>query len=257
MSAGLGARGWRKLEADARSMAWARAARQAARDVLADEEMQARWLRHGGTWFAGVDALPNGPDGAVGGAPLAGPWDGLIEPPARWHRAQLSVCHPGYPGRDAAESAAAHRFRRDRDAAHLDGLLPEGPDRRRHLREPHAFLLGIGLTEAAPGAAPFPTYVGAQEIVRAAFRGLFAGVPAGRWGDLDVTEGYQRARAEVFETCPRVELPLQPGEALVVHRLAIHGTAPWAPAARAAEEGRAVAWFRPLTEDPARWLDAP
>jgi hypothetical protein len=51
--------------------------------------------------------------------------------PLPLHRAQVSVTYPGYPAPDPEESDAAHRFRRDRDAAHLDGLLPVGPEKRR------------------------------------------------------------------------------------------------------------------------------
>ncbi|HSG54967.1 MAG TPA: hypothetical protein VLA45_05890, partial [Paracoccaceae bacterium] len=54
---------------------WARAAHEVAVGIAADP----RWrgpdnLRHGGTWFVGVDALPNDAQGAVAGVPLAGPW---------------------------------------------------------------------------------------------------------------------------------------------------------------------------------------
>jgi hypothetical protein len=34
----------------------------------------------------------------------------------------------------------------------------------------------------------------------------------------------------------------------VLHRLALHGIAPWGPGAEAPPEGRAVAYFRPQTE---------
>jgi hypothetical protein len=53
-------------------------------------------------------------------------------------------------------------------------------------------------------------------------------------------------------------VPAQPGEAVLVHRLALHGVAPWQKGATAPPEGRMIAYFRPefqgLGDD---WLSAP
>ena len=95
------------------------------------------------------------PQGRVaGGPPLAGAamafirdGTGLALP---LHRAQVSVCYPGYPQPSAEESEAAYDFRRNRDAAHVDGLHGEGPEKRRYLKEPHAYILGITLTGSPP-----------------------------------------------------------------------------------------------------------
>ena len=250
----LAAEGFAVLPADPRVAAWADAARRKACDVLADPEARSQWLRHGGTWFVGVDALPNAPDGSVDGVPLAGPWEGLIAWPAALHRAQVSAVYPGYPQQDSGESDANHRFRRTRDAAHLDGLLAEGPDRRRHLREPHAFILGLPLTEAAPGAAPLVVWEGSHRIMGAALRARLEGVRPEDWAMEDLTDAYSEARRRVFEDCPRRALPLLPGQSVLVHRLAIHGVAPWAEGAWAAPEGRVIAYFRPLLAEIADWL---
>lgn len=233
---------------------WARAAHAAAIDVTASQPLRARWLRHGGTWFVGVDALPNAPDGSIAGVPLGGAWRAAAKPPARWHRAQLSVVFPGYPGRDPGESDAAHAFRRDRDGAHLDGLLPVGPHKRRHLREPHAFVLGLPLNSCGAGASPLVVWEGSEAVIGAAFGAAFAGVPPARWGDIDVTAVYQAARRQVFDLCPRRVIHALPGQAVLMHRMAIHGVAPWVPGADAPPEGRMVAYFRPLLDDPADWL---
>jgi len=247
----LAATGWAVLPWDARVAAWAAAAERVARDVVADPAMRARWLRHGGTWFVGVDALPNGPDGSVGGVAFAGAWDEVLDWRGPWHRAQLSVVWPGYPQADADESPAAVRFRRDRDGAHLDGLLAEGPEKRRHLREPHAFVLGLPLTQMDAGRAPFVVWEGSHAIIGRAFASAFAGVAPQDWGALDVTEVYQSARREVFETCRRVEVTAGPGEAILCHRRAIHGTAPWRGGP---DDPRMVAWFRPVLDDVGMWL---
>lgn len=244
----VGAEGYRVFPFDARVLRWAVKAREAAVEVL-DEPAMAHWYRHQRTWFVGVDALPNGPDGSIGDVPLEGPW-GVTGP---WHRAQLSVVFQGYPGQDTDESNAAHQFRVRRCAAHLDGLLAEGPAKRRYLREPHAFVLGIALNEVAEGASPLVVWPGSQEMIRSAFRKLYQGVAPEDWHGVDVTEGYQDARREVFERVQPVEVPLQPGEAVLVHRLAIHGVAPWT----AGHGHRAVAYFRPEVAEVGDWLALP
>jgi hypothetical protein len=246
--------GWQLWPRSGATAAWATAAAAAAADVLADPAQQARWLRHGGTWFAGVDALPNAADGSIGGVPLDGPWRASLGWHGAWHPAQLSVVYPGYPRRDPGEGEAAHRFRRDRDGAHLDGLLAEGPARRRHLREPHAFILGLPLSPMRAGTAPFVVWQGSHFVIGRALSAALAGVAPERWGDADLTEAYQAARREVFATCPRVVVTAAPGEAILCHRRAIHGTAPWTGAAA---EARIVAWFRPLLPAPGAWLADP
>jgi hypothetical protein len=249
--------GWTVRPWCAATAAWSDAARAVAQHVVNDPVQRRRWLRHGGTWFAGVDALPNAKDGSVDGVPLAGDWTSLVEMPVEWHRAQLSVVFPGYPARDPDESEASHRFRRDRDAAHLDGLIAEGPARRRHLREPHAFILGLPLTAMRADWAPFVIWRGSHHVIARAFGAVLSDVPSDRWGDVDLTDVYQAARREVFATCPRVEVTATPGEAILCHRMAIHGTAPWAtPAGRGGDAGecRMVAWFRPTLPRIAEWL---
>ena len=170
------------------------------------------------------------------------------------HRAQVSAVYPGYPRPSVQESPAAFAFRRDRDAAHLDGLLPVGPQRQRMVKEPHAYILGLGLTETA--AAPLVAWPGSAAILRAALTAALAPHPPEIWADVDVTEAYGAARAEVFRICPRVELPLRPGEALLLHRHILHGVAPWSAGAAAPPEGRLTAWFRPVMTSVADWLVA-
>ena len=249
-----GPRGWVRLGPLPGLQAWADAALPAARrHVLSGDE---EW-RCGGTWLAGVDALPNGAGADIAGVPLPSelravlPWH-----PDSWHAAQLSTLRPGYPQPWAGESDAAFRFRQTRDAAHVDGLLPIGPDRRRMLREPHAFILGLPLTEADPGAAPLVVWEGSQTLIRRAFTAALAPHPPETWGDIDLTDVYHAARREAFATCPRVPLPARPGEALLLHRMILHGMAPWADGAMAPPEGRIIAYFRPEFAAVSDWLAA-
>lgn len=241
------------LRHDARVAAWAAAALKIAKTVAADPNQQARWLRHDGTWFVGVDSLPNAPDGSVNRVPLAGPWDVDAVPPL--HRAQLSVVYPGYPRRDPAETEAAHQFRITRDAAHMDGLLAEGADKRRFLREPHRWILGLPLNLS--DASPLVVWRRSHEMVREAFQKAFEGVAPHSWCDVDVTGIYQTVRKAVFEKCERVVVRATPGQAILVHRLAIHGVAPWGAGEAAPPEGRMIAYFRPVFTNPANWLSSP
>jgi hypothetical protein len=253
--------GWQVFAAEPATRDWVDVVRGPALAALASSSLRARWLRHGKTWFAGVDVLPNDAEGRVGqGAPLSGAARAAAEAVVGrlpLHRAQLSVTYPGYPGRDPGESDTAHRYRAKRDAAHLDGLLPEGSDRRRHLREPHAYILGVSLSEADPGAAPLTVYEGSHAIMRAAIRDALAGIAPEGWGEVDLTEAYQAARRRCFDTCRRVEIALHPGDAVLVHRLALHGIAPWVDGAGAAPEGRAMAYVRPILPRVSDWLDLP
>lgn len=259
-------RGWCAFPHDPALAAWTGAARPVAEATLADPDLRARWLRCGGTWFAGVHALPNDASGAVPGQgvpPLAGAAvdfiSGALDLPAlAWDRAQVSICFPGYPQPWEGESEAAFRYRRDRDAAHVDGLTRVEPGRRRRLGETHAFILGLPLSETPAEAAPFVVYEGSHEIMRRALLDRLGRIDPAPWPDEDITEAYHAARREAFETCPRVALHARPGEAYLTHRLALHGVAPWGPAG--GTEPRAIAYFRPelpAGEGPLRWLTRP
>ena len=251
--------GWIKFPFDRQLAAWVTAAKLSAHSVIADVEMQRQWLQCQGTWFVGVDALPNDLAGRIGGSgPLAGHAVDFIRQnfgtlPAL-HPAQLSVIYPGYPKPRAKETPAAFRFRQTRDAAHIDGILPQGPNRQRNLIEPHAFVLGIPLNHTAPGASPLVVWPDSPAIVRRHLATAFASVPVEQWPDVDVTEIYAAARREVFANCERLELSAQPGEAYLLHRLALHGVAPWTAShshgrkggeGQKDRESRMVAYFRP------------
>ena len=250
MVAAFASRGWAAIAPDAGREAWRVAARIAAQRAVRDPEL-AHWHQCEGTWFVGVDALPNAPDGRLPDGPALtttalGPLGRLTGPLPDLHPAQLSVIYPGYPKPRLGEGEAAFRYRRNRDAAHVDGVMATGPDRRRKVQEPHAFVLGLPLTEASADAAPMVIWEGSHQIMRAAFSAAFANHPPETWADIDVTDVYQAARREVFERCPRVAIHVPPGGAFLLHRLALHGVGPWGAAATASRDGRMIAYFRPL-----------
>jgi hypothetical protein len=226
---------------------WAARARPVAERCLADPVLRGRWTRCGGTWFIGVNVFPNDTTGAVADAgvpPLEGAPMRFIEAvlglPLALDRAQVSVCFPGYPQRSADEAEGAFRFRRDRDAAHIDGVSRFGG--RRRLGDSHGFVLGLPLTHAPADAAPLVVWESSHEIVRRALRARLQHLPLELWADEDITDAYAAARRECFERCRRVLVHAEPGEAYLIHRLTLHGIAPW----HAAHAGkRAIAYFRP------------
>ena len=248
-------KGWRLFSYDPAIAAWAQAALRQAKAVVAQPEMRKKWLQCQGTWFVGVDALASDGQGALGGVSLAGEViDWLSEMDyLPFHPAQLSVIYPGYPKPRIGDTEAGFRYRKNRDAAHVDGLLAVGPKRRRMLKEPHAFILGLPLNSCSPAASPMVVWEGSHLIMAEVFQKAFAGIDAASWAEVDVTAVYQAARRQVFERCKRVLVHAAPGEAYVVHRLALHGVAPWQSGADAPEEGRMIAYFRPELATKSLW----
>ena len=242
--------GWKVLGPDLEILGWAAAALPAARRAIADSKET--W-RSGGTWFVGLDALPNGSAGDIAGT--AFPWAALPLDATPLHPAQLSVIRAGYPARERGESDAAFRFRRERDAAHLDGLLAVGPARRRMLREPHVWILGLPLTDCGAGASPLVVWDGSAPIIHKALAKVYADHAPDTWGDVDVTEAYQSARRHVFAHCRRHEVHVRPGEATLLHPMTIHGVAPWGASAPVeVDDDRIIAYFRPFSPSVAEWM---
>jgi len=256
------ARGWCHFEFDTRLMSWVQSALPAAHASVLDEENK-QWLRCGGTWFAGVNVLRNSSDGSVDSKPRVKlqcdavdfVTQGLGLSGFVWDKAQVSVCYPGYPQPMEGETDAAFKFRRDRDAAHVDGLLPEGEDRRRFLREWHGFVLAIPMLDYDAGASPFVVWEGSHEVVRQAFQCFFQGKHPNDWCSLDMTEVYHEVRHQIFKSCERVEVHAKPGEAYLVHRLALHGMAPWKTAENSSCKERMICYFRPEVGGIEGWLN--
>ncbi len=258
-------RGWVRFPRDPVLADWAARALPVAEVCLAEPGHRQRWLRCGGTWFAGVNVFPNDAVGAVPGQGvprLAGPPVAFAQTALGlsgfdWDAGQVSVCFPGYPRPWEGESESAFRFRRDRDAAHVDGLT-RFAGRRRRLGEVHAFILGLPLDDAPPDAAPLVVWEGSHEIMRQAFRDRFAGLPPDAWAAEDITDAYVAARRMAFERCRRVPVNARPGASYLVHRLALHGAAPWSAGEGVAR--RMIVYFRPDPfpgTPPGWWLERP
>lgn len=242
-------KGWTLFPPEPKLRRWAEFAAPLARKRAADQSLHPQWLRAQGTWFVGADVLGNDRAGRLAGGPeLAGDavefarahLGGQL---ADWGPGQVSVCYPGYPQQADGESDAAFRFRRERDAAHLDGLKPVGTPVRRFFEEYHGFILGIPLNAVPEGASPFVIWEGSHRIIRDWLVSEFKAVPEEDWHKLDLTEAYKAKRREVFETCPRIEVTAPVGGAYLAHHLSIHGMAPWRAGPH---EGRYVSYFRPF-----------
>jgi len=247
-------KGWVKFPCDGPLVNWAKSVCAPAWAAV-EAPQNAHWHQCEGTWFVGVDALPNDPRGALADSgALSGAayrFASNLFGSLALHRAQLSVIYPGYPKPREGESAAAGRYRVKRAAAHLDGLKLEGPERQRRMGEYHAWVLGVPLSESAQ--SPMVVWEGSHLKLAQMLKQAFEGVPEARWHEVDLTAAYQAARAEIFETCQRVEVSATLGEAYLVHRFALHGVAPWSGAGTAP---RMVAYFRPELHDRRRWLMA-
>ena len=241
--------GWQRIDYHPAIAAWATAAHRLALDTLAARDEP--W-RCGGTWLVGVDALPNDSSGAVPGATF--PWAALPLSPEPLHPGQLSVIKPGYPQPSATESDAAFKYRVNRDAAHLDGLILQ-PNGARMMQEPHHWILGLPLNTS--DASPLVVWDGSHHILRAALTRTLADVPPEDWGSVDLNPAYQAARRDIFATCTRRVLLVLPGQATLLHRLTLHGVAPWQQSASAPAEGRIIAYFRPQMTSVQAWLHAP
>ncbi|WP_298861844.1 hypothetical protein [uncultured Sulfitobacter sp.] len=248
-----GADGFRVFDHDPRTAAWAQAALGEARKIAADPKMRGPDnLRHGQTWFVGVDALASGHDGSIAGVPLAGPWKPFVAELPQ-HKAQLSIIYAGYPKQDADESDANHRYRRTRAAAHVDGLLPMGKLRRRFALEYHAYILSLPLNDVTH--SPTVVWRGSQQIMQAALRRAIGEGPVAQ---VDITDAYQAARREVFETCEQVPLLLKPGQSALLHPFVLHGTQAWGDDPDPTGEGRMIAFLRPECAGGAtEWLATP
>lgn len=262
--------GWTKFNYDPDLAAWCRHALPLAVESATSVHNK-QWLRHQGTWFVGVNVLPNDSLGRIAESKAL---DGVAVQHLRqyvrsafgaknstserieWDRAQVSICYPGYPKKSPEESDSAHLFRLQRDAAHVDGLLREGSNNARYLREHHVFILGIPLSEHSADAAPFVVWEGSHKIIQQRLQERFATVPMQEWHSEDISQAYIQARKEVFMHCERKEIYAQVGESFAVHRLAVHGMAPWAEHATSESNGRMIAYFRPQIINAAQWLNA-
>ena len=252
-------KGWAFFDHDDDVSNWIEHARDPSYQRAQDPVHLEKWSRHQGTWFVGADVLgndragrlPNGPK--LAGAPIEFCKTLMDKADFDWGPGQVSICYDGYPKQDPYESDAAHAFRINRDAAHLDGLKPVGTPLRRFFEEYHGFILGLPVNDAPLGASPFVIWEGSHIIIQKFLADHFAGLDPADWPKQDLTDSYKAIRTHIFDTCARKIIHAKPGQAYVAHRFAIHGVAPWAHIG--APDHRSVIYFRPFWGgDKTAWL---
>lgn len=95
---------------------------------------------------------------------------------------------------------------------------------------------------------------GSHHVVNREFVAQLGQAEAIDWEKTDLTDIYQTTRQIIFEQCERIEVIAQPGEAYMLHRLALHGVAPWKDGVTCSPDGRMIAYFRPDLPDITDWL---
>jgi hypothetical protein len=107
----------------------------------------------------------------------------------------------------------------------------------------------------AKGAAPFVIWAGSHVIFQQMLWDTYAHLAFEEWESIDLTNTYQKTRARIFETCPRVEIHADVGQCYIAHRFSLHGVAPWTNDTGA--DHRSIAYFRPYwSGDMQDWLRA-
>ena len=253
----FGKTGYIEFGYDEQIAKWAECAKKKSSRILADPAHLQKWLQCEGTWFVGVDVLPNNSTGDFQNTKLPTVFKSFMDKInlKPYHKAQLSVIFPGYPKPRIGDSEAAFEYRRKRDAAHVDGLLPIGEEKRRYLVEPHGVILGIPLNNTHPGASPIVVWEGSHSIMQKEFSRLFSNINPSDWKDVDVTDTYKKARKYCFENCNRITITGSVGTGYALHPLLLHGIAPWVCPIKGPESAsRQVAYFRPLLRNVQDWL---
>lgn len=253
----FGDKGYVKFNYDEQIVKWADCAREKGSEILANPGQLEEWLQCEGTWFVGVDVLPNDSSGGFDEVKLPCIFSKFLDKInlKPYHKAQLSVIYPGYPRPRLGDSKSAFEYRLKRDAAHVDGLLPVGAQKRRYLIEPHGVILGVPLNNTHPGASPIVVWKGSHRIMQQEFSKIFSNVPPSDWKNIDVTETYKNARRHCFENCERTVINSPLGSGYALHPLLLHGITPWFSSKQGPDSlSRQVAYFRPLLNEVQDWL---
>ena len=267
------ANGWLKFDYDHKIYHWVNVAKKKVFNRYNSGDFGWNNFRCGNTWFVGVNFLGNDKTASLNGACFEGIPVTEIKSYfghniKYWDEAQVSICWPNYPLQSDNETHNAFNFRVNRYAAHVDGILPFGREKRRFLKDPHAFIFGIPITYCDYKTAPVVVWEGSHLIMREAFKRTYNASDSKNWDKIDVTNVYQKARSRVFETCQMKRLYVNLGESYLIDRLAVHGIAPWEPREPKKngvstkdiknqpeiKNGRAVIYFRPSFDITSDWI---
>ena len=254
-------RGWVALPFSDDLFSWVNGVKASVNQKLQLMCEEEKDVRCGGTWFPGVNFLDNDPHGNIDGSIFPSDLTDLkkkLEPAFSgfYDRAQISICYPGYPKKMDDETVSAFNYRKNRFAAHLDGLLPIGQHRRRFLMEHHAFIYGIPINLTGEGSSPCVVWEGSHKVVQNEFKSFLTFRKIHSLQDQDVTEFYSSIRKKIFASCRMKKIWLPVGQSYLIHRLTLHGILPWVRDAKNTNVNRTVAYFRPhLIGGHETWLD--
>ena len=220
------------MDNDIENYRWIEATKENIRYKFWQKEYEDSEFRSGSTWFAGINFLDNEARGDVNGVSFSPRlWSQIIGNFGvginYWDTAQVSICWEGYPKKDPAETEKAFKYRLEKYASHVDGLIPIGSARRRFAKEFHAFILGIPIINSGVNSAPLMVWEGSHKIFRTMFRKVYSGLSESEISDLDVTDIYQKYRRKAFSTCPVRKVFSNNNQPYILDRHLLHGVGPW------------------------------
>ena len=265
-------KGWCFLDNDDQHHRWIEAAKANILYKFGKRKYTKRDFRSGNTWFIGTNFLDNGSDGNINGVSMSsGLWSQISgkfgQGVEYWDPGQVSIFWQGYPKNDSRETEKAFKYRLNKYASHVDGLLPIGPKKRRFAKEYHAFILGLPVINSMAGSAPLVVWEGSHIIFRDLFRRLYNRVSETELRNLDITEMYQKCRTKVFSTCPIRKIFSDHNQPYVLDRHLLHGVVQWKTNKMHSSKkcpndgiqfdplsGRIVIYFRPSYKSPMDWL---
>ena len=264
-------KGWSFLTKGPRYSDWLEAALNNILNNFQVSSIDKNQLRSGQTWFVGMNFLKNTSDGSLGKISFDQVLLSQIEQKFGvsvdyWDRGQVSINWEGYPKKDIFETDLSYRYRLKYFASHVDGLIPVGVKKRRYLKEPHAFVLGLPVLNNFIHSAPLVVWEGSHLIIRSMFNSIFREVEDTELENIDVTDFYKDARRQIFSSCTPRRIFSTDFQPYILDRHLLHGVAPWISSKKSQTntdwksvkldplDGRIIIYFRPYFKNLRNWI---
>ena len=268
----LNKNGWSFLNTDHIHYEWIAEAKEQLETKFHQKLYDYNDLRYGSTWFVGANFLDNSSNGNIGTKSMSKFFFSNISkkfgPNIKyWDKAQVSICWPGYPKKDAKETKKSYDFRIKRFASHIDGIIPFGSKKRRFAKEFHAFILGFPLHNNCLDCAPLVLWEGSHKIFRNFFKEIYEGISFNKISNIDITELYNECRKKVFKNCEVKKITPQFKQPYLLDRHVLHGIDEWREKKNvkcspknhrllnSLSDGRIIVYFRPVFFNPHDWIN--
>ena len=268
----LNKNGWSFLNTDHIHYEWIAEAKEQLETKFHQKLYDYNDLRCGSTWFVGANFLDNSSNGNIGTKSMSKIFFSNISkkfgPNIKyWDKAQVSICWPGYPKKDAKETKKSYDFRIKRFASHIDGIIPFGSKKRRFAKEFHAFILGFPLHNNCLDCAPLVLWEGSHKIFRNFFKEIYEGISFNKISNIDITELYNESRKKVFKNCEVKKITPQFKQPYLLDRHVLHGIDEWREKKNvkcspknhrllnSLSDGRIIVYFRPVFFNPHDWIN--